>query len=71
MCVECDESQNMSTFVEVRYETLVEEFNEELCIVMFVQQEEEYFEVDDAKHKTNDEHELNAKEECFDEHDSE
>lgn len=68
VCVECDTLQNRSACIEVRYEVLVEQLKDELCGVMFVQKEEEYFEVEDAKNKINEVFKLDTEQECFDEH---
>ena len=71
VCVECETFQIRITWIEVRCEALVEELTDELCRAAFVKQEEEYFEADDANNKINDEHELDATEESFDECNSE
>ena len=61
VCVECNIFQSKSMYVEASYEVLVEKLKDELCRLIFMQQEEEHFEVDDMKNKINEEHELYVK----------
>ena len=75
VCVEYDLLQMKSTHIEVRYEVLVEQLKDKLCKVMYEQQEESCFEVEDIENKINDEFKLDVTkeffDECFDENDLE
>ena len=68
-CVENEKFQKKNTCVEVIHEALVEKLKDKLCRPMLMQQEEDYFEADGIKNKTNDEYKLDAKEKYFDEYD--
>ena len=66
--IKCDKLQNIIACVEARHKVLVEWFKDKSCRVILAQHEEEYFEVEDAKNKTNEEFKLDAKDEYFDNH---
>ena len=55
-------THNRSTCIEVIFDVLVEQLKDKIRRVMFVQQEEDYFEVDGMKKKIIDDFNLDAKE---------
>ena len=65
--IEHEKLQRKSAHVEVRCEVLVEKLKENPCRAIFRQHEEDRLEVDDTKIKINEEHEMDAKIEYFDE----
>ena len=67
VCLEYETLQNKCVCREVRYDASVDKLKDELCKVMFIQQEEECFEVDDITRKTHNEHKLDTKEEMYEE----
>ena len=68
VCVEHDTLQNRSAHVEVRHKVLIDQLKDESCRVVFVNQEEECFEVEEIMSKINEEHKTCIKEEYFDEY---
>ena len=45
VCIEYDVLKNRSAHIEVRHKLLIEQSKDELCRVILVNQEEDYFEV--------------------------